>query len=49
MLPLYMLIGAGGRTRTANLLITSQLLCQLSYTGNLASKIDYTKLLNFVN
>jgi len=21
----------------------------LSYTGNLASKIDYTKLLNFVN
>ena len=25
--------GAGGRTRTADLLITNQLLCQLSYTG----------------
>ena len=25
--------GAGGRNRTCNLLITNQLLCQLSYTG----------------
>lgn len=33
MLPLCMLIGAGGRTRTANLRITSALLFLLSYTG----------------
>ena len=29
----YRLFGAGRRTRTPDLLITNQLLCQLSYTG----------------
>ena len=34
--------GAGGQTRTADLLITNQLLCQLSYTG--AADGKYTEV-----
>ena len=30
---IFAVAGAGGRNRTCNLLITNQLLCQLSYTG----------------
>ena len=35
------LLGAGRRTRTPDLLITNQLLYQLSYTSNSNSKADY--------
>ena len=34
-------IGATGRNRTPNLLITNQLLCQLSYGGTSIILIDY--------
>ena len=35
-------VGAGRRTRTPDLLITNQLLYQLSYTSGSTSMIDYT-------
>ena len=35
-------IGAGGRIRTPDLLITNQLLYRLSYTSNSNSKADYS-------
>ena len=33
--------GAGDRNRTCNLLITNQLLCQLSYTSVTNRRLDY--------
>ena len=42
-------IGAGGRIRTPDLLITNQLLCQLSYTSMLPAKIILAELTLFVN
>ena len=42
-------IGAGGRTRTPDLLITNQLLYQLSYTSMLPAKIILAEVLSFVN
>ena len=36
----YDIVGAGDGTRTRNLLITNQLLCQLSYTGTAHGKED---------
>ena len=38
---LFMHVGAGGRTRTPDLLITNQLLYQLSYTSIFRAKIIY--------
>ena len=40
------LYGAGTKSRTRDLLITSQLLYQLSYTGNGGHYIDYKALVN---
>ena len=42
-------IGAGGRIRTPDLLITNQLLYQLSYTSTLPASIILTEVLGFVN
>ena len=42
-------IGAGGRIRTPDLLITNQLLCQLSYTSMLPAKIILAEVTLFVN
>ena len=42
---LYM-FGAGTKSRTRDLLITSQLLYQLSYTGNGGYYIYYKRLVN---
>ena len=42
-------IGAGGRIRTPDLLITNQLLYQLSYTSMLPAKLILAEVLSFVN
>ena len=42
-------VGAGGRTRTPDLLITNQLLYQLSYTSKLPAAIIITNHSVFVN
>ena len=46
---IYYFIGAGDGTRTRNLLITSQLLCQLSYAGIFVSDNTYTNIFFFTS
>ena len=41
---IYRLLGAGRRTRTPDLLITNQLLYQLSYTGGSTERAYYNTM-----